>query len=126
MFSGDHHGKAAEAIAFYASLFDNSEVLEIDRYGHGEIGPEGTVKTARFTLNGIEFMAIDSAIDHKFNFTPSISMFVDCESKAEIDAVYGALADGGMPLLPLDSYDFSKRFGWVQDRYGVSWQLNLS
>ena len=119
------HGKAAEAVGFYTSLFDNSEILGIDRYGPGETEPEGTVRTARFTLNGIEFMAIDSAYPHKFNFTPSISLFVECESVTEIDTLFGSLAEGGMALMPLDDYGFSKRFGWVQDRYGVSWQLNL-
>ena len=71
-------------------------------------------------------MAIDSAFDHKFNFTPAISLFVECESKEEQEFAYAALIDGGEALMPIDNYGFSKRFGWVQDKYGVSWQLNLS
>ena len=125
MFSGDQHGKAAEAVAFYTSLFENSEILGIDRYGPGETEPEGTVRIARFTLNSAEFMAIDSAYPHKFNFTPSISLYCECESVAELDTLFAALAEGGMALMPLDNYGFSKRFGWAQDRYGISWQLNL-
>ena len=125
MFSGEQHGKAAEAVDFYTSLFENSEVLGIDRYGPRETEPEGTVRAARFSLNGTEFMAIDSAYPHKFNFTPSISLFCECESVAEINRLFGALVEEGMALMPLDDYGFSKRFGWVQDRYGVSWQLNL-
>lgn len=126
MFSGEQHGKAEEAVVFYVSLFDRSEILSIVRYGPGEAAPSGTVKTARFTLNGTLLMAIDSAVDHRFNFTPSISLFVECESESELAEAYRKLADGGMELMPLDSYGFSKRFGWVQDRYGVSWQLNLA
>ena len=126
MFAGDQHGKAADAVEFYTSLFERSEVLGIDRWGPGEIDPEGTVKTARFTLNGIEFRAMDSAYPHNFTFTPSISLFVECESKDELESAYAALLDGGMALMPLDDYGFSKRFGWVQDKYGVSWQLNLT
>lgn len=125
MFSGDQHGKAAEAVDSYVSLFQNSEIHAIDRYGPGDAEPEGTVRTARFSLNGTEFMAIDSAYPHKFNFTPSISLYFECESEVEIDTLFGKLAEGGMALMPLDNYGFSKRFGWVQDRYGVSWQLNL-
>ena len=126
MFVGDQCGKAAEAVDFYTSVFKNSEVLSIERWGPDEIEPEGIVKTARFTLNGVKFMAIDSAFDHKFNFTPSISLFVECESKEEQEFAYATLIDGGKALMPIDNYGFSKRFGWVQDKYGVSWQLNLS
>ena len=127
MFSGERHGKAEEAIRLYTSLFSNSRILSVERFGPGDPqGEEGTVKVARFLIIGREFMAHDSAIDHNFNFTPSISMFVECESRSELDAAYEVLADGGMTLLPLNNYGFSKRFAWVQDRYGVNWQLNLA
>ena len=126
MFAGEQHGKAEEAMRFYISLFDNSEILEVERYGPGEMGPDGTVKTARFSLNGRELMAIDSAGPHAFTFTPSISLFVECESESELDSVFGKLSDGGQALMPLGHYGFSAKFGWVQDRYGVSWQLNLA
>lgn len=126
MFSGKQHGKAEEAMAFYTSLVSNSEILSIERYGPGEMGPEGTVKVARFTLNGTALMVSDSPIAHAFTFTPSISLFVECESEAELDAAFGRLLDGGQALMPLDNYGFSRKFGWVQDTYGVSWQLNLA
>lgn len=70
-------------------------------------------------------MAIDGAGPHPFTFTPAISLFVECESLEEIERVYRALSDGGMALMEFGDHGFSKRFGWVQDRYGVSWQLNL-
>lgn len=63
---------------------------------------------------------------HDFTFTPSISLFVECESEMELEVAYQALSAGGELLMPLDNYGFSTRFGWVNDRFGVSWQLNLS
>jgi predicted 3-demethylubiquinone-9 3-methyltransferase (glyoxalase superfamily) len=68
---------------------------------------------------------IDSPVKHAFTFTPSISLFVDCESEAEIDDLFSKLSAGGQVLMPLDNYGFSTRFGWVKDRFGPSWQLNL-
>jgi predicted 3-demethylubiquinone-9 3-methyltransferase (glyoxalase superfamily) len=69
-------------------------------------------------------MAMDSAHAHKFTFTPAISIFVECETEAELDTLYKVLSEGGEALMPLNNYGFSKKFGWVNDRYGVSWQLN--
>lgn len=126
MFAGDQHGRAKEAIDLYVSLFPDSRIERLDLHGPGEHGPEGTVRTARFILNGRPFMAIDSAIPHAFTFTPSTSLFVDCESAEEVDRLYAALSAGGQVLMPLDDYGFSPRFGWVNDRFGVSWQLNLT
>jgi predicted 3-demethylubiquinone-9 3-methyltransferase (glyoxalase superfamily) len=80
---------------------------------------------AAFTLNGQPFMAIDSAAAHPFNFTPSVSLFVDCESEEELARLFGALSEDGQVLMGLDNYGFSLRFGWTNDRFGVSWQINL-
>ena len=118
-------GAAEEAIRFYTGLFRNSTITHIDRYGPGESGPEGSVRTASFTVAGQPVMAIDSAVKHAFNFTPSTSFFVDCENEAELDAAFGALSAGGQVLMPMDNYGFSRKFTWVNDRFGVSWQLNL-
>ena len=126
MFVGDQAGKAEEAISFYTSLFDNSRVINVERYGSGEDEPEGLVKAARFTINNTEFMAMDSALNHQFNFTPSISLYIEFESLEEIEYVFSALADGGSELMPLDNYGLSQKFGWLNDRYGVSWQLNFA
>ncbi|MEQ8790939.1 MAG: VOC family protein [Pirellulaceae bacterium] len=118
-------GVAEEAIDFYVSLFPNSHVRQIDRYGPGEAGAEGSVRRANFSLGGQNFLAIDSPMKHEFTFTPAMSIFVDCENAEELDEAYAQLATNGSVLMPLDCYGFSTRFGWVQDRYGVSWQLNL-
>jgi predicted 3-demethylubiquinone-9 3-methyltransferase (glyoxalase superfamily) len=126
MFAGEQHGKAEEAMRFYTSLFDRSQIMSVVCYGAGEAEPEGTVRMAVFSINGREFMAMDSAQPHPFTFTPAISLFVQCESAAEIERVYKDLSEGGMALMPLADYGFSKQFGWVADRFGVSWQLNLA
>lgn len=118
-------GRAEEAMTFYTSLFKDGRVLTVDRYGAGGPGPEGTVKTARFSVAGREFMASDSFVRHDFTFTPSVSLYVECEDEAEIDDLYGSLGDGGAALMPLGDYGFGSKFGWVNDRFGVSWQLCL-
>lgn len=118
-------GRAAEAISYYTSLFDNAEVIHLTRYGADEPGEEGTVQRATFSLAGQRFMCIDSYVKHDFGFTPAISLYVECEDEAEIDRLYAALAEQGTELMPLGSYGFSAKFGWVEDRFGVSWQLDL-
>ena len=117
---------AEEAMNFYTSLFKNSEITSIVRYGPDVPGgDEGTVMLATFTLNGREFKCIDSSIRHQFDFTPSFSIFVDVETEEEIDHLYSKLAEGGMELMALGNHGFSRKFGWVNDKYGVSWQINL-
>ena len=118
-------GTAEEAMRFYVSLFKGSEVTRVERYGPGEPGAEGSVKRAEFTLGGHRLACIDSPVKHGFTFTPSISIFVECEDEAELDAAFRQLSAGGAVLMPLGSYGFSAKFGWVKDRFGVSWQLNL-
>lgn len=118
-------GKAEEAMNFYTSLFSNSRIVDISRYGAGEQGKEGTVMHATFSLNGQEFMCIDSFVSHGFTFTPSISLYVKCESEEEIDKVFAALSANGQVLMPLGPYPFSRKFGWLSDKFGVSWQLTL-
>jgi predicted 3-demethylubiquinone-9 3-methyltransferase (glyoxalase superfamily) len=118
-------GKAEEAMNFYVSLFRDSHITRLDRYGPGEPGAEGSIKKAEFVLAGHRLTCIDSPIKHNFTFTPSISLFVDCQDAAELNTAFARLSEGGMVLMPLDNYGFSTKFGWVQDRFGVSWQLNL-
>ncbi|MGW4403497.1 VOC family protein [Nonomuraea sp. NPDC004702] len=117
---------AEEAMNFYVSLFEDSKVVAVSHYGPEGPGPEGTVMHATFTLAGQEYMCIDSSERHAFGFTPSMSIWVACDTEEEIDRLYTALAEGGQPLMPIGSYGFSTRFGWVNDRFGVSWQLNLA
>ena len=118
-------GRAEEAMRFYVSIIPNSTIVSIVRYGAGEAGKEGSVMRADFALAGQPLICIDSPVKHDFTFTPSVSMLVDCVDDAEIAASFMKLSDGGQVMMPLDDYGFSRRFGWVSDRYGVSWQLNL-
>lgn len=119
-------GHAAEAMSLYTSLFANSAIEHVDRYAAGEPGAEGSVKLARFTVGGQRLLCIDSPVKHAFTFTPAISIFVECESPDELERAFATLSDGGAVLMPLDNYGFSTRFGWINDRFGVSWQLNLA
>lgn len=118
-------GNAEEAMNFYISLFDNSQIVNITRYGANEAGKEGTVMHAVFSLNGQEFMCIDSYVKHGFTFTPAMSLYVNCDTEDEIDKVFEKISESGKILMPLGSYPFSDRFGWVNDKYGVSWQLTF-
>ncbi|MFI4965290.1 MAG: VOC family protein [Caulobacterales bacterium] len=118
-------GQAEAALEFYVALMPGAAVKRLERYGQGEPGPEGKVRQAFFSLAGQEFICIDSPVHHAFSFTPSISLFVDCADEAEIERLYAAFSDGGEVRMALDNYGFSLRFAWVDDRYGVSWQLNL-
>lgn len=119
-------GNAEEAMNFYTTLIEDSEIKSIVRYGANQGGEEGTVMNAVFSLKGQEFMCIDSNIKHEFTFTPSFSIFINCDTEEEIDRLYEKLSEGGGALMPLGDYGFSKKFGWLVDRFGVSWQLDLS
>ncbi len=118
-------GTAEEAMNSYVSLFPRSGVVLIERYGPGEPGKEGSVRRAVFELNATRLMCIDSPVQHAFTFTPAMSLFVDCDTRQEIDRAFERLSEGGQVLMPPASYGFSTWFAWVQDKYGVSWQLNL-
>jgi predicted 3-demethylubiquinone-9 3-methyltransferase (glyoxalase superfamily) len=107
-------GQAEAAMNFYVSLFPDARIIN---------RAEGSVKPASFTLNGQNFMCFDSPVKHDFTFTPAISIFVTCDSEAEVDRLFNALSEGGQIFMPLDAYPFSKRFGWTTDRFGVSWQI---
>ena len=113
MYCGKQCGKAEEAIKFYVSLFKDSTIINISHYGVGETGLEGTVKHVTFSLNGQEFRAIDSNMEHSFTFTPAISLFVNCETQKEIDRLWEKLSEGGKV----------EQCGWLKDKYGVSWQI---
>ena len=127
MFVGDQCGKAEEAINYYVSLFPDSEVKNIEKWKQGEPGgEEGLVKQASFMLANQEYMASENRIDHKFSFTPAISIYVNCDNEDELNQLFEKLSEGGQVMMPLDNYGFSKKFGWTADKYGVSWQLNLA
>lgn len=115
--------QAEDAMHFYTSVFKNAKAGDVRRYGEAGPGPEGSVMTASFELEGQQFMVLNGGPE--FAFTPAISFFVICEDRAEIDTLWEKLAYGGTVLMPLNTYPFSEKFGWLVDKFGVSWQLNL-
>jgi len=123
MFQG---GRAEQAMNLYVSLFDDGEVVDVTRWRRGEPGAEGSIKLARFRAAGQSVLMSDSPVKHAFDFTPSWSFFIDCASSEEQERLFAALSEGGNVLMPLGDYGFSKRFGWLADRFGVSWQINLT
>lgn len=113
MFTQQLSGKAEEAINFYISLFKNSEVQLISRYGKGEGDVEGNINHARFTLNGQVFAAMESSGPHEFSFNDGVSIVVPCDNQEEIDFYWSKLTEGGK----------ESQCGWLKDKYGVSWQI---
>lgn len=103
--------KAEEAANFYVSLFPNSKIDSISRNGDAGPGPKGSVLTVNFQLEGQKFIALNGG--PHFSFTPAISLFVNCESQAEVDGLWDQLSEGGK----------KDRCGWLRDRYGLSWQI---
>ena len=118
-------GNAEEAMKLYVSLFDDGEILDTLRWHKGEPGKEGSIKLAKFRAAGQTVLVSDSPVKHGFEFTPSSSFFVDCDSDDQLERLFDLLGKEGSVLMPLDNYGFSRRFGWVNDRFGVSWQINL-
>lgn len=118
-------GDAEDAMNFYLGLFDDGEILSLQRYAAGEPGTEGQVKLAVFRIAGQQVQCSDSPPIHDFDFTPSLSLFVRCRSSEELDRLWDALSAGGTAFMPLDDYGFGP-FGFTGDRFGVSWQLGLA
>jgi predicted 3-demethylubiquinone-9 3-methyltransferase (glyoxalase superfamily) len=118
-------GSAGDALQLYSTVFTDCRIESISRYEEGEGGPPGTVRMASLTIGGQRLMCFDSPIAHGFTFTPSFSLYVECESEEEIDRVHAALSEEGTVMMPLAEYPFSPRYSWLSDRYGVSWQLTL-
>jgi len=119
-------GTAEAAMNFYLPLFPGSTIDSITRFGAEGPGREGSVMQATLSLKGQKLFFFDSPVKHAFTFTPSISLMVDCESPAEVDRLFAALSEQGKTLMPLDAYPFARRFAWVNDRFGVSWQMRFS
>jgi len=113
-------------MSFYVATIPDSRVISIERYGGGGPGPAGSVKVAKLTIGDLSVMCCDSYVNHAFTFTPSMSLFVTCTSEAELDRLTEELGSGGALLMPPGNYGFSRKFAWISDRFGVSWQLNLA
>jgi|SRR5450631_1494625 predicted 3-demethylubiquinone-9 3-methyltransferase (glyoxalase superfamily) len=105
-------GKAEEAANFYTSIFKNSKILTIARYGEAGPGPKGSVMAATFQLEGQEFIALNGG--PQYTFTPAISLLVNCETQAEVDGLWAKLTSGGGKEV---------QCGWLQDKFGLSWQI---
>jgi predicted 3-demethylubiquinone-9 3-methyltransferase (glyoxalase superfamily) len=118
-------GRAEEAIRFYVATVPHSELVAIAPWTEGGPGTPGKVMRGSARIGGQLVQFSDSPVKHAFTFTPSLSLFVDCASEAELDRLFAAFSEGGQTLMPLGAYGFSKKFCWVNDRFGVSWQLNL-
>lgn len=113
MFVKEQCGKAEQAIRFYTSIFDNSNINGILKYSNEDHDVEGYVKHAQFTLNNQVFMAMDSSAEHAFTFNEAVSMVVECKTQEEIDYYWTKLSEGGR----------EDRCGWLKDKFGVSWQI---
>ena len=117
-------GRAEEAMHFYVAQFADGAIEEATPFGPGENGAEGSIKRGRFTFAGQTVMCFDSPPVHAFDFTPSFSFFVEVESDADLDRLVATLGEGGKLLMEPANYGFSRKFAWLNDRFGVSWQLN--
>ena len=100
-----------EAASLYTSLFKNSKIVEVSRYGEGGPGPEGQAMTVSFELEGQQFLALNAGPAHKFN--EAVSFMVSCEGQEEVDKFWNALTDGGE----------EGQCGWLKDKFGLSWQI---
>jgi predicted 3-demethylubiquinone-9 3-methyltransferase (glyoxalase superfamily) len=109
--------RLAEAIDFWRGAFPDMAVTITSR------SADGAPDQAEITLAGQRLRLLDSPVAHGFSFTPSLSLMVECDSAAEVDRIAGRLAEGGQVMMPLGAYDFSPRFAFLQDRFGVSWQV---
>jgi predicted 3-demethylubiquinone-9 3-methyltransferase (glyoxalase superfamily) len=118
-------GSAQSALRSYVALFPDSRIISLELYAAGERGSEGSVKRAVFELHGVRYMCLDSPVQHDFSFTPSVSLFVECDSLEQFERLCTALSAEGKVFMAPAAYGFSQRFAWLQDRFGVSWQFNL-
>jgi len=119
------NGVAQDAMEFYAGAFSDGRIVSVVKYGAAVSDAEGMVQLGIFEINGLRVMCTDSTVPHEFGFTPSMSLFVQCASDNEIEALVETLSEDGEFLMPLDNYGFSTKFAWFNDRFGVSWQVNL-
>ncbi len=119
-------GTAEAAIELYKTVFPDIKIERMSKYKAGEAGKEGTIQLATIEIAGQKVKCIDSPAVHDFDFTPSFSFFVECEDMQQLKDRYEKLSDGGKVMMPLADYGFSEQFGWVNDKFGVSWQLNLN
>lgn len=117
---------AEHAMNFYMEVFEHSEVLNLQRWPANSPGKEGTIMQATFSLNGNLFMVSDSPPVHEWDFSPAVAHYIECDSEEEIEHLFAQLSVNADVPMPLNNYGFSKKFAWIIDQFGVSWQLNLN
>ena len=115
MFDGAQSGKAEDAMKFYTSLFNNSRVERLERYGSENKNSEGQIVHAEFSLSNQQFMAMDSGKPANVTFNEALSFVVSCKDQNEVDYYWGSLTKGGDPKAQV--------CGWLKDKYGISWQI---
>jgi predicted 3-demethylubiquinone-9 3-methyltransferase (glyoxalase superfamily) len=105
------NGQAEEAAQFYVSVFRHSNIRRVTRYGDAGPGPKGSAMTVQFDIDGQEFVALNGG--PQFRFTPAVSFLVNCQTQEEVDQLWDKLSEGGS----------EQQCGWLQDKYGLSWQI---
>lgn len=117
-------GQAQQAIDLYSELFAGFKVQQVQHYDDSNDGPL-RIRQAFIDFDRQNLVFTDSPVSHDFGFTPAVSLFINFATDAELERVFARLAEGGEVLMPIDDYGFSARFGWLNDRFGLSWQLNV-
>ena len=118
------NNQAEEAMNFYTSIFKDSKIVSLSRIKDTGPNLNETVTTGTFEIQGQQFNVLNGG--PYFTLTPAISLFVSCNTEEEIDNLWSKLSENGKVLMPFNQYPFSKKYGWVQDKFGLSWQLNLA
>lgn len=118
------NGRAEEALNFYVELFGGETILLL-HYGDETPEMDGKIQIATFSIAGQQINIMDSSVRHEFDFTPSMSLFFQCESEEQLEHVYTGLLDGGQAMMSKNDYGFGP-YAWLADRYGVSWQLSYN
>lgn len=118
-------GQASQAMDLYRRCFTEFAVLQCDEYPGDDPQLAGKIHYAVISIHGQQLAVIDSPVEHAFDFTPSLSLMVEFTEPESINKAYDLLTDGGEILMPLDRYDFASQYAWINDPFGVSWQLKM-
>ena len=113
-------GRAFEALKYYKEVFHHFDIIQLVNYADSNKIQQSVIR-----IGDMHLMIKDSEIPFEFTFTPSMSVYIECEDLNEIELLYRKLKKNGAIHVPLDDYNMSRRYAWIQDQFGVSWQLNL-